>query len=492
MKIEIKPNSRPQSDFFAASEYEVLYGGAAGGGKSWSLVTEPLNYLKECPLFTGIIFRRTYPELEGSIVPLTQHYYLNAGAVYSEQKKRYLFPSGATMRLGYMQYKEDWRNYQGHEYAYQGYDELTNFEEEQYTMLAVWNRSRQAGVLPYRRSASNPGGIGHNWVKKRFVDVCQPLKDGPAVYSSIAKMYYQPMKAGLTYYAVDETTGKSLTRKFIPSRVFDNIDLLTLNPNYVVQLLALPERKRRALLEGDWNVFEGQFFEEFNPEIHVITSKDYISYDKLLDGNYRIALGMDYGQVTFVHALARDYNGNIILFDEWWDERGTRQEKIKSLKSWLKERKLQDKFIIADTNMWIPDQFDVEGSHNPAQDYLSEGVKLIPVSKTSPDNRRYRIACNDSVRDSLHYESKNGLIVQQPQLKVYQRCSKFLEYFPILIVDEKDVEDIADGQYDHPYDSFKYGFMSLYKPIPKVSPLEQKYPWLKKLKKRKAISAMSK
>ena len=491
MKIEIKPNSRPQINFFASQEYEVLYGGAAGGGKSWSLVVEPLRYLKECPQFTGIIFRRTYPELEGSIVPLTNHYYLNAGATYSEQKKRYLFPSGATMRLGYMQYKEDWRNYQGHEYAYQGYDELTNFEEEQYTMLSVWNRSKQEGVPPYRRAASNPGGIGHNWVKRRFVDVCLPSKDGDRIYSELAQMYYQPMKAGPTYYEDDET-GKTLTRKFIPSRVFDNIDLLKLNPNYVAQLLALPERKRKALLEGDWNVFEGQFFEEWNPDVHVIPPDKYISYDKLIDG-FKLTMGMDYGVQSYVYLLAKDYNNNILLTDEWWDDGSSRQEKIKSLKQWLKERKIEKEFINADTNMWVPDQFDVESSTNPAQDYMNAGIHLVPVSKASPDHRRYRIACNDSVKNALHYEIEDAKITQQPQLKVYKRCNQFIEYFPTLIVNEKDVEDIADDQYDHPYDAFKYAFMKIYKPRRKETPIEQAYPWLKKVKKySKKPTAMSK
>ena len=200
-----------------SSEYEVLYGGAAGGGKSWSLVVEPIPYLQQCSKFTGIIFRRTYPELEGSIIPLTHEYYLNCGAIWNEQKKRYLFPSGAVMRLGFMQYKDDWRNYQGHEYAYQGFDELTNFEEEQFTMLAVWNRSKQEGVPPYRRAASNPGGVGHLWVKRRFVDTCKPTTNGDRKWSILGQMYYQPMKSGPTYYYRDKSSDKILSKKFIPS-----------------------------------------------------------------------------------------------------------------------------------------------------------------------------------------------------------------------------------------------------------------------------------
>ena len=494
MAIEIKiiPNSHPQEDFFKTSEYEVLYGGAAGGGKSWSLVVEPIRFLKECSKFTGIIFRRTYPELEGSIIPLTHEYYLNCGATWNEQKKRYLFPSGAVMRLGFMQYKDDWRSYQGHEYAYQAFDELTNFEEDQYKMLSVWNRSKQEGVPPYRRAASNPGGVGHLWVKRRFVDVCKPVKNGPRKMSLLGQMYYQPMMAGKTYYYRDKTSDKVLSRKFIPSRVFDNVDLLRLNPNYLAQLLALPERKRRGLLEGDWNVFEGQFFEEWFEDVHVIEPENYLNWD-ILRENFRLIGGMDYGNASYVYVLARDANGDILIIDEWWDEKGTRKRKIDSLASFLKERKLERLPIMADTNMWIPDSFDVEYSTVPAQEFLSAGIRLQQVSKTSPDHRRYRIACNDTFRDALHWEEKEGKLVVKPRLKVYRRCNKFIEHFPALSVDDKDVEDIADGQYDHPYDAAKYGFMSLYVPRKRKDSIEDKYPWLKKVKKRsKGTSAMSK
>jgi len=141
--------------------------------------------------------------------------------------------------------------------------------------------------------------------------------------------------------------------------------------------------------------------------------------------------------------------------------------------------------------MWIPETFDVASTTIPAQEFLSAGIGLIPVTKKVKSagymmqNKSYRVACNDAFKDLLHWESDEGKITLMPRLKVYRRCAKFIEHFPALITDEKDLEDIAKAQYDHPYDSAKYGLMRLYTPYERKPSLEQQYPWLKKLKKRR-------
>ena len=168
MKNTLKPNSRPQEQLYESSEYEILYGGAAGGGKTSALVVDPLRYICYSQ-FTGINFRRT-------------------------------FPSGAYIRLGHMEHKEDWRQYQGHQCCYRAYDELTNFHKDQYFSLNAWNRSGAPGIHAYTRAASNPGGIGHAWVKEYFVETCKPEKDGAERYSNEARIHWQPMSPGPTYW----------------------------------------------------------------------------------------------------------------------------------------------------------------------------------------------------------------------------------------------------------------------------------------------------
>lgn len=141
--------------------------------------------------------------------------------------------------------------------------------------------------------------------------------------------------------------------------------------------------------------------------------------------------------------------------------------------------------IIADTNLWSPDQFDVNQSSYPAMEFIKAGLRLLKVSKnqTSPDNNRgFRVACNDAIKDYLHWTQIDGKVIQPPKLKIYRRCTHLIETLPALITDDKDVDDIADNQDDHAFDAFKYGFMSLYTPR---KPVDDYMPdWKRKLLER--------
>ena len=137
--------------------------------------------------------------------------------------------------------------------------------------------------------------------------------------------------------------------------------------------------------------------------------------------------------------------------------------------------------------MWIPDAFDVDYSAVAANEYIEAGINLTIVGKVSSDNKKYRVNCNDTIMDMLHWESdETGKITVQPKLKIYKRCHKLIETLPSLQIDDNNVEDIADKQYDHPYDSLKYLIMALVKPreiIPDTRP-----QWLKDLSKNKKKS----
>ncbi|HEX6971995.1 MAG TPA: terminase family protein [Limnochordia bacterium] len=260
------PQDGPQLEFHRRPEFEVLYGGARGGGKTDSLIVEGLRQV-HLGSYRAIFFRRTYPQLSEvldrahQIIPRVA-----PGAHWDGEGKRWLFPSGAVYRFAHLQNEGDQANYQGHQYAYLAFDELTHFSERMYRDLLATCRTPDPQVRAYVRASANPGGIGHTWVKERFVDRCPAVRDGEMRYEPLFEVWWQPMRPGPPY--TDPETG--LTRAFVPSRVFDNRRLLDADPAYVRRLLSLPEDVRRAWLEGDWETFEGRVYPEFRRDTHVV------------------------------------------------------------------------------------------------------------------------------------------------------------------------------------------------------------------------------
>jgi hypothetical protein len=246
MDLVWKPSKR-QEQFIELPDsiQEGFFGGAAGGGKSEVLLMLPIVmkfYL--APRFKGILFRRTFPELEKSLIlrSETDGYYRGTGAEYNRQLRRWRWPSGAILDFGYVEYEQDVRKYDTTEYNYIGWDELTSFTEFQYIYITMSRlRSSDENLPTIARSASNPGNIGHGWVRGRFVE--------PAPYGTII---------------IDKKTRQK--RIFIQSLPTDNPYLMKADPNYVLRLESLPEAEKRAKLYGDWWTFSGQVFDDWRLE----------------------------------------------------------------------------------------------------------------------------------------------------------------------------------------------------------------------------------
>jgi len=222
------------------SVFEALYGGAVGGGKSELLFMLPIVYgFHDYPGFHGVLFRETFPQLEASLILRAVPIYRKLGAHYDSTKHTCTFPSGAVIRFSYMENDQHARDHDTNEYQYIAFDELTAFNDFRYLYLTSRVRSVIPGVPAIVRSASNPGNIGHLWVRKRFIEASP---DG-----------------GKLLHDADSGT----YRIFVRALLTDNPYLLEKDPGYLKRLRLLPLAEQRAKIYGDWWVFAGQVFSEW-------------------------------------------------------------------------------------------------------------------------------------------------------------------------------------------------------------------------------------
>lgn len=268
--------SAPQTAFLMLDDLEAFYGGAAGGGKSDAILAAALEYV-DTPGYAALILRKTFAQLNlpGAIMARSKEWLMRSDARWNEDDKRWTFPSTATITFGHVENFNDIYRYQGPEFQFVGWDELTQFDERTYEYL--FSRTRRTkelmelGIPIRHRAASNPGGIGHAWVKRRFIT--EETREPRAV--------------------------------FIPAKVSDNPGLDV--EEYRESLAVLDETLRAQLLEGDWGVFEGAAF--------VITDDHLVTGFRLEDSIDRFE-ALDYGFNGAPWGLwAVDYEGNLILAD---------------------------------------------------------------------------------------------------------------------------------------------------------------------------------
>ena len=227
--------SKKQYEFIQAKEFEVLYGGAAGGGKSYGQLIDAYLYALKYKKSKQLILRRTFPDLEKSLIRVSRDLYRQDLCEYNGSKHTYTFINGSIIDFGYINNESDVYQYQSAEYDVIRFDELTHFTEFQYTYLI--SRCRGANDYPKQiKSSTNPGNVGHGWVRARFIDIAPPDT------------------------TIETPQG---TRRFIPAKVQDNRFLMESDPEYITRLKNLPEEEQKALLYGSWDVFKGQYFTEF-------------------------------------------------------------------------------------------------------------------------------------------------------------------------------------------------------------------------------------
>lgn len=442
-----RPQPR-QAAFMARPEYEVLYGGAAGGGKSDALLVEALRQV-DIPHYRGLILRKTYPQLS-ELIDRSRELYTAAfpAAGYNDSKHVWSFPSGAKVYFGSMQHTADRVNYQGKRYDYIAFDELTHFTWDEYSYMFSRNRpSKSPGsdkkTRVYIRAATNPGGVGHGWVKDRFITPAPPMT---------------PIREEI---AVTEPGGgtRKITRSrvFVPSTVFDNAILMEQDPAYVAALGMLPEAERQALLYGSWDSFSGQVFREWkndpNPDrehTHVIEPFKIPSYWKV----WR-SFDFGYARPFSVGWYAADEYGVIYRIREYYGCTGTPNtglqippseiaaniKRIESEDENLKGRKI---IGVAD-----PSIFDE-----------SRGASVASLMAASPNFIYFRPADNTRIAGKMqcHYRLAFGQD-GKPMFYCFSTCPHFIRTIPSLVYSQSDVEDIDTTLEDHIYDEWRYLLM---------------------------------
>lgn len=253
-----------QQIFLDLDVKEAFYGGAAGGGKSDALLMDMVKY-RDVPGYSALIIRRTFKELikADAIMDRAHQWFRGTAARWNAEKRNYTFPSGATLEFGHFEHISDKWQYQSAAYQAIAFDEVTEFQEEQYTFLFSRLRRLKGSDVPTRiRSASNPGGVGHEWVQKRFI----PDDWSPEMALQM-KVYW---KEG------QDEDGRKTRRPFVPARVQDNPHLD--QADYIESLAELDSVTRAQLLSGDWTIRpRGDILSMWDEQMHVIGWETHVA-----------------------------------------------------------------------------------------------------------------------------------------------------------------------------------------------------------------------
>jgi len=438
--IPYEPNAK-QAIFHACGADEVVYGGAKGGGKSCGLVIEALAYGLEYPEALVYLFRETYDDLEANIIREWKEKVPRELYQYHETKHIATLINGTKVYFRYIRNLEDALSYQGRSMDFIGVDELTQHEEKPIQILLSCLRSPK-GYPPRFRGTCNPGGIGHLWVKNRYII--------PTDYGK--------------KWAIDEVTGNTIA--FIPATVYDNYVLMENDPAYVRRLENLPPALRKAYKDGDWDAYEGQAFAEFSHEIHVCEPfiiPDHWTRWRSVDNGYSDPFAW------YWFAVSED--GIVYIYREY--TRDPKDEKVgysdqarkvvelsthTVLDEYGKEIEVEEpySFIAAGLDAWATHVRDTQGK--TLIDYYQEGG-LTGFVRPITDRKLRKATWHEYLRPFDHPDQERFPGKKIAKVQIFSTCKKLIETLPVLIEDEKNPEVIAECDLDHWYDGAGYGLI---------------------------------
>ena len=431
--IIFEPNPGPQTSFLAATEQEVLYGGAAGGGKSYSLIADPVRYFSN-PHARMLIVRRSTEELR-ELISVSKQLYPRAipGIKFMERDKTWVAPNGSTLWMSYLDRDDDVMRYQGQAFNWIGFDELT-----QWPTPYAWNymrsrlRATKASGLPlYMRATSNPGGPGHQWVKKTFIDPNTPNKAFWATDEN-----GETIRWPVGHSRENEPLFK---RKFIPATLFDN-PYLSEDGMYEANLLSLPEHQRRQLLEGDWDINEGAAFPEFNRRVHVSEPYD-------IPASWVRFRACDYGYSSYTGVLwfaVVPGSEQLVVYRELYVSKILATDLADMILELEEGEKIR--YGVLDSSLWHN-----RGDTGPslAEQMITKGCRWRPADRS----RGSRVAGKNEIHRRLQIDD----FTEEPRLVIFDHCKNIISQLPSIPLDKKNPEDVDTHSEDHLYDALRYG-----------------------------------
>jgi hypothetical protein len=449
------PQPGSQTAFITCPYWEVLYEGTRGPGKTDALIMDFVQHVDKGygAAFRGIIFRESYPQL-GDVISRTKQYYnkLFSEARFNATQTKWIFPGGEELLFRQMRNPDDYWNYHGHEYPWIGWEELTNWPtRECYDSMKACNRCSKEGVPIRYRSTCNPWGVGHSWVKQYFIDPAPPM----------------------TKIMNDE----GQVRIRIHGNIYENKILCKANPDYVKNLESIADpQKRKAWLEGSWDIAAGGFFEGiWDPSRHILTPFK-------IPSTWSYVVGFDWGsqRPSSLGIWAKSNGdvlpdgrsfprGSLIRVKEWYTvERDVRGQAIPD-----KGQRLENKDIALGIAKMVEDIKVVQFIADPAifkrqsgDSIADQFNKVYKIPFRPADNER--IPGWQRVISMMSESAKD--VPEYPGLWVFDTCREWIRTVPILMRDEREVEDIDTNSEDHIADETRYVCQTVRPPL-KVKPL---------------------
>lgn len=424
--LVIQPPSEKQKLFLYSKKKYVAYGGARGGGKSWAIRTKAVLLALAYPGIRILIVRRTYAELYQNHIKVLQAQ-LKGIAKYNDGRKEMTFPNGSTIKFGYCDTEKDLLQYQGTEYDIIAIDEATQLLEKMMTYITACIR----GVNNFPKRVyytCNPGGPGHAYIKRVFIDRRFKESENPDDY------------------------------EFIQALVTDNAALMAADPDYVRTLDSLPAKIRDAWRYGRWDIYEGQFFEEFadRPEHYEDRQWTHVISPFEIPSDWKIYRAFDWGYARPFSCgwYAVDYDGVIYRFLEFYGCTDNPNEGVK----WAPPRVFAEIHRIETEHPWLAGR-EIYGIADPAIWNAERGESINDVAMRhqvffSPGDHE-RIPGWMQMHLRMQFD-ENGYAM----FYVFSTCKQFVRTIPLLMYDEHKVEDLDTDGEDHIADECRYMMMS--------------------------------